>query len=163
MARKQIFKCYSTDTSEVLHSRTLQDIGCLVFCGICASVLLRMSLSVTAVIPRPNVSSVNSFSSPFLYFNSWNGSTNTSSLKRVTLSGGASPYSPFQGVPEYFFKWYKLSLLACRAEKWTGWQSSKTVDFSSSIGSLFACRVLFWRVTPGLITEAFVQVWISRN
>ena len=45
-------------TSEICHSRTLQDVDFLLLIGgIFASFLLQISLSVTAVIPRPDCSS----------------------------------------------------------------------------------------------------------
>ena len=48
---------------------------------------------------RPFYYGNDSFSSPFLYFNFWNPyPLYSSSLKRVLLSGGASLYSPLQGV-----------------------------------------------------------------
>ena len=52
--------------SEICHSRTLQEVDFLLLSGIFASFLLQISLSVTAVIPRPNFSSVNRSAKPFL-------------------------------------------------------------------------------------------------
>ena len=52
-------------TSEMCHSQTLQDIDFLLLSGILASFLLQISFSVTAVIPRPDFSSVDRPAKPF--------------------------------------------------------------------------------------------------
>ena len=52
-------------TSEICHSQTLQDVDLLLLSGILASFLLQISLSVTAVIPRPDCSYGNRSAKPF--------------------------------------------------------------------------------------------------
>ena len=76
-------------TSQICHSRTLQDVDFLLLSGILASFLLQISFSVTAVIPRPDFSSVNRPAKPF-------------SAHRLKLSiAGSFSLSANNGSPEF--------------------------------------------------------------
>ena len=76
-------------TPEIFHSRTFQDVGFLLLGGILASFPLRNSLSVTAVISRPDFSSVNRPAKPF-------------SVHRLNLSiAGSFPLCSNNASPEF--------------------------------------------------------------